>query len=160
MVDEPISMPDSSAPLTEDGAKPAYIYFSIFQRLVERFNRLVNQADDTDTGLGSKAAKEGQTDAWHGLILVPANTYYPLVLKAEKPCRITEITTQSTAGTCTATFAVNGMPIGTANSVSTTEQSIAHNSLVGQDQTLSLTISANAACLNMSFSIKYTYDLV
>ncbi len=163
MPDDPITMPDSSASLTKDGQLPDHNYYGIFQRLVERFNTLRNQADDTETGLDTKAAKEGQTESYEGLILVAANQAYILVLKCTKARTITEVTMKSTSGTCTAALTIDGVALGGgANSVTSSEASVAHTSANFLDvgQTLTLTISANSSALNVNFSIAYTYDLI
>lgn len=166
MTTEPISIPDSSAPLTrgnegQQGQAPDHTWFGIFQRLISLFNALQSQAEDSETGLGTKAAKEGQSGSDHGLILVPQNTTYVLILKMDKACTILETTTQCTSGTCTATFLVNGGSIGGSdNAVSSSEQSQDHDFDVAAGDTISLTISANASALNVSFSIRYQFDLV
>jgi hypothetical protein len=75
---------------------------------------------------------------------------------------ITETVTKSVSGTCTATFKVNSTALGgTANSVSSAEQSQAHastNTFVAGDDIV-LTVSSNSSCADMSFSIKYTRTL-
>lgn len=102
------------------------------------------------------------TDYISGLIEVPADKDYKLVVKSPYACTITETTTISTVGTCTATFKINTTALGgTANSVSTSEQSQAHSSAnsasAGDD--IVLTISSNSSCENMSFTIKFTRTL-
>lgn len=99
------------------------------------------------------------TDGISGLILAPANGDYMLVVKAPFGGTITETTTRSASGTCTATFKINTTALGgTANSVSSSEQSQAQASAnvfaAGDD--IVVTISANSNCVNMSFTIKYT----
>jgi len=99
------------------------------------------------------------TDGISGLILAPANGDYMLVVKAPFGGTITETTTRSVSGTCTATFKINTTALGgTANSVSSSEQSQAQASsnvfAAGDD--IVVTISSNSNCVNMSFTIKYT----
>lgn len=94
-----------------------------------------------------------------GFISSPSDKSYTIALKMAHGGTITETTTKSVSGTCTATFKVNSTALGgTANSVSSTEQSQVHSSsntfVTGDD--IVLTVSANASCVDMSFSIKYT----
>jgi len=103
-----------------------------------------------------------QIDFISGLIPVPTNADYKIVTNAPYAMTITETTTISTSGTATGTFKINATVLGgTANSVSSTEQSRAHssaNAVVAGDDIV-LTVSANATCLNLSFLIKFTRTL-
>lgn len=97
-----------------------------------------------------------------GLIESPSDQQYRLVINLPFAGTITETTTRSTAGTCTATFSISGVNLGgTANSVSTAENSQAHASAntfaAGED--IELTVSANSSCANLSFTIKFTKTL-
>lgn len=99
------------------------------------------------------------TDFISGFIPAVADQSYKLIVKIPYAATITETTTISTTGTCTATFKINTTALGgTANSVSTSEQSQAHASansvVIGDD--IVLTISSNTSCQNVSFTIKYT----
>ena len=103
-----------------------------------------------------------QADFISGLIPVPTNTDYRIVVKAPYAMTITETTTVCTSGTATATFKINTTALGgTANSVSSTEQSQAHASAnaVAAGDDIVITISSNATCLNLSFTIAYTRTL-
>lgn len=93
-----------------------------------------------------------------GMILVPANQDYRIALNLPFPGQILAVTTRCTSGTCTLTGKINTTALGgTANAVSSAEQEQAHSSnntwVIGDD--IVLTISANASCLNLSFTIKY-----
>lgn len=94
-----------------------------------------------------------------GLIEIPADQDYRLVVNIPFAGTITSVTTRSAAGTCTATFKINTTALGgTANSVSTTEDEQAHasaNAFVAGDDIV-VTISSNSACDRASFTIKYT----
>lgn len=101
-------------------------------------------------------------DSIGGLIDVIFDQDYKIVVKIPHGGTITETTTICVSGTATATFKINATPLGgTANSVSSGEQSQAHSSanviVAGDD--LVITMSANAACLKMSFTIKFTRTL-
>lgn len=97
-----------------------------------------------------------------GFIATPADKDYRIALKMAHGGTITETTTRSASGTCTATFKVNTTALGgTANSVSSSEQSQAHstsNTFVAGDDIV-ITVSSNSSCADMSFSIKYTRTL-
>lgn len=88
-----------------------------------------------------------------------ADQDYVVVLKAERAMKILETTSKSRSGTCTATFKINTTALGgTANAVSTSEQSQAHtsaNQMVAGDD-LIITISANSTCLDATFAVKFT----
>ena len=107
-------------------------------------------------------AAQSQTETIAGFIETPSDKTYKLVVKSPFAMTITETTTISASGTCTATFKINTTALGgTANSVSSTEQSQTHSSAnsvsVGDD--IQVTISANASCADMSFTIKGTRTL-
>lgn len=98
-------------------------------------------------------------DAFSGLIGAPANKTYTLVLKCPFAGTINETVTICASGTCTATFKINGTPLGgTANSVSSSKQTQAQASAntfaIGDD--IAVTISANSSCVDMAFTIKVT----
>lgn len=110
--------------------------------------------------VGAAATQTGEMIA--GFIASPSDKDYRIVVKMAHGGTITETTTISAAGTCTATFKTNSTALGgTANSVSTSEQSQSHSSSntfsAGDD--LVLTVSSNSSCEDMSFSIKYTRTL-
>lgn len=99
------------------------------------------------------------TEGGSWLIAAPSNKSYTLGLKMPFAGTITETTTKSTSGTCTATFKINSTALGgTANAVSSVEQSQAHstaNAFVAGDD-LVVTVSANATCVDGLFAIKWT----
>jgi hypothetical protein len=99
------------------------------------------------------------TELFGGIIAVPTNKDYIVVLKAPTGCTITETTTKSLSGTCTAAFKINTTALGgTANSVSSTEQSQSHSSanVVAAGDDIVLTVSANSSCLDLAFTIRTT----
>lgn len=72
---------------------------------------------------------------------------YPIVLKATYPFRIDEVTSKCVSGTATATVKIDTVALGgTANSVSSSEQSQAHSSAnsvpAGADVIVTLTAGA------------------
>lgn len=94
-----------------------------------------------------------------GLIERPSDKSYKLVVKCPFAGTVNETVTISASGTCTATFKINTTALGgTANSVSSSEQTQTHASSntfsAGDD--IVVTISSNSSCADMSFTIKYT----
>ena len=127
---------------------------------------IVDGGTGASTAAGARsnlsAATNAQVWEYHGFIALPGNKSYTVALKLGHGFTITETTTKSASGTCTATFKINATALGgTANSVSSTEQSQAHASanvaVAGDD--LVLTISANSACADLSFTISGTRSL-
>jgi hypothetical protein len=124
---------------------------------------LLDDADAAAQRTTLSAAARSQTEAMFcGYIGTVADKDYRVVLKAAHAGTITETTTRSESGTCTATFKINTTNLGgTANSVSSTEQSQAHASAnafsAGDD--IVLTVSSNSSCVGLSFSIQYTRTL-
>ena len=116
----------------------------------------------TNLALAIQSLLPDETDFISGLIPLPVDSSYKLIVKVPYAGTITETTTESVSGTCTATFKINTTALGgTANSVSSTEESQAHasaNAFVAGDDIV-LTVSANATCVDMSFTIKFTKTL-
>jgi hypothetical protein len=114
------------------------------------------------SALTAKASATQTAEQISGFIASPSNKSYTVALKMAHAGTITETTTISVSGTCTATFKVNSTALGgTANSVSSSEQSQSHSSTntfaAGDD--IVLTVSSNSTCVDMSFTIKYTRTL-
>lgn len=106
------------------------------------------------TGLGLDAVQ----DTFDIFVETVANKDYVFKLRTAFAGTIILTSSDCTGGTCTATFKINGVALGgTANAVSTTEDNQNHasaNAFVVGD-TISVTISANAACLNMQLAAQY-----
>jgi hypothetical protein len=84
-------------------------------------------------------------------ILTGANQAYKIVLKTSFARKITAITTICTSGTCTLTGTINATPLGgSANSVSSVEETQAHTSanLMAAGDDLTLTITSNSSAVN------------
>jgi hypothetical protein len=86
---------------------------------------------------------------------------YTLIQNLPRPGKITQVTSISASGTCTATTKVNSTALGgTANSVSSAENIRAHvatNTWVSGDD-LKVTISSNTACtdVNLTYEVVWT----
>lgn len=122
-----------------------------------------NGVHGSASGGGGGGASTTQTgEAFGGFIASPSDKDYRIGLKMPHGGTITETTTRSVSGTCTATFKINSTALGgTANSVSTSEQSQSHasNNVFSAGDDIVLTISSNSSCSDMSFMIKYTRTL-
>lgn len=151
-----ISLPDANAAMVaRDTLAPTEVWYRILNRLMTAFASA--EAVITDA-VGDIGALPVATQVWdtHAFIEYPDNKTYVLILKAGHALTITETVTDCTTGTATATFRINGTPLGgTANAVSTTEQSQAHASanVMASGDTLEVVVSENAACENMQISI-------
>jgi hypothetical protein len=111
---------------------------------------------------GSGAATSQPGEMISGFIGTVSDKDYRIVVKAAHGGTITETTTRSESGTATFTFKVNTTALGgTANSVSSSEQSQAHSgtNTFAADDDLVITASSNSSCLGASFTIKYTRTL-
>jgi hypothetical protein len=121
-----------------------------------------NGANANPSWSGGGIPSSTQTEFVAGIIAVPINSDYKIIVNLPYAITITSTTTQSTSGTCTATFKIDSSAIGgTANSVSTTKDTQAHTTgnaaAAGAD--IVITISSNATCQNMSFTMQYTRTL-
>jgi hypothetical protein len=150
-----LPLPDANAPLidSQTGA-PTHVWYRILKRMFAK-------VASAETGL---AALPGQLSPEFGswLIEFPDNKDYRLIVNIPYAVTITAVTTRSTAGTCTATVKINTTPLGgSANSVSTTEQTQSHasaNTMAAGDD-LVLTVSGNAGCEGMTITIAGTRTL-
>lgn len=148
--------------LTTQGttAAPSWNTFSGLQA-VNNLND-VNSASSSRANLSAANANaNGQTDYISGVIPTVANGSYELVVNIPYGCTITKTTTICTGGTCTATWSSNGVNLGATNAVSTSQSAVTQNSnnAVTAGKDITLAISANSSCVNMSFTITYTYQL-
>ena len=119
----------------------------------------IARADTARALSPSNLAAVTTASAISGMILSPTDKSYKLVVKCPFAGTVNETVTISASGTCTATFKINTTALGgTANSVSSSEQTQAHASAnvfaAGDD--IVVTISSNSSCADMSFTIKYT----
>lgn len=113
----------------------------------------------TSTGASSDPAFQVWVDGIGGLFSFPDNITYKIWLNSPFAGTITSTTTICSSGSCTATFKINGTTIGgTANSVTTSEQTQSHASsnVFAISDDLNITISSNSSCQYMSFMIAFT----
>ena len=114
------------------------------------------------TQLNAKASTTQTMGVGSSIIGALADQDYTVAIKLPFAGTITSTTTKCATGTATATFKINTTALGgTANSVSTSEQSQAHassNTFSAGDDII-ITISSNAACEDMNFMIEYTRTL-
>ncbi len=98
-----------------------------------------------------------QMAAWN--LLSPANGDYTLIQKAARAMTVTSVVTQSASGSATFTFKIDGVSLGgSANSVSTSEQSQSHSTanVLPIGGKLTLTVSSNSACQKAAIQVNYT----
>lgn len=113
----------------------------------------------TSNGAGALPTFQNLVDGIGGIFAFPDNGTILIWINAPFAFTITSTTTKCTAGTCTATFKINSTTIGgTANSVSTSEQTQSHttSNVVNVGDDVNITISSNSSCEGMSFMIAYT----
>ena len=121
----------------------------------------VNEIKDGINGHAVNLDELG-VDFISGIIEELSDREYKLIINAPYAGTINETTTISASGTCTATFSIGGTPLGgTANAVSTSEVSEVHASAntFSAGDNIELTISSNASCTFLSFTIKFTRTL-
>lgn len=115
------------------------------------------------TAYGGGGASKSQTEEMMaGYIGTPSAKDYKIVVKATHGGTITETTTISESGTGTVTFKINTTPLGgTANSVSSSEQSQAHASsnVFSAGDDIQVTPSSLSSLVGLSFTIKYSRTL-
>lgn len=111
----------------------------------------------TSNGAGALPTFQNLVDGIGGLVAFPQNQAYRIWINSPFSGTITGTTTRCTAGTCTLTFNVNGTGVGgTANSVSTTQQTQSHSASFSAGDYIEMTVSSNSSCQNMSFMIAFT----
>lgn len=150
---------DSTTTITDNSDPTKAIRFEASGITAGQTRVLTSPDSDGTIETSTTLATKTRTEAMAGGLEVPENKSYTLVLNIPFAGTITSTTTKSVSGTCTATFKINTTALGgTANAVSSSEQEQAHasaNAFVAGDDIV-LTVSANAACVDMSFTIKYT----
>ncbi len=110
------------------------------------------------TKLLAEITRLSQAQGIAGYMGTVTDKTYKLVVKMPHAFKIIEVTTISESGTCTATFKINTTALGgTANSVSSSEQSQTHVSAnigaAGDD--IQVTVSSSSSCVGLSFTIRY-----
>jgi len=97
-------------------------------------------------------------DEWPGLVRTVNNETLTLLAYAPFSGMITQTQTKCASGTATVAFAINGTPLGgTANSASSSLQAqpqLTANKFNAGD-VITMTVSANASCVDLSFVINY-----
>lgn len=126
------------------------------------FDGILSGADTTVQAALNTIDSHIITSFISGLIEAPAEQDYIVLRDAPFKGNITKITTKSSSGTCTLTGFIGATDLGgTANSVSTSEQSQAHASdnefNIGDD--IKLTVTSNSSCEDLEFTIYYTRGL-
>jgi hypothetical protein len=110
---------------------------------------------------GKTITGHASIDYWSGMILVPTNRDYRIIIKVPFAGTVNETISRCTSGTATATWKVNTTAMGATNAISSTEvaQTQSSNNTFVVDDDIVITVSANASCLDFTFGIKYTRNL-
>jgi hypothetical protein len=123
------------------------------------FAPLLQQVADDIDGVSDEVAALGISDNWCDFIAEVENGDIVVQQRVNFAGTITAVVTDCDSGTCTVTTKIDGVSIGTANSVSTTQVVTSHNDAFSVNSVISYTISANAACLGARVQIYYTRSL-
>lgn len=145
------------------GSTPQQLYLWAQDIITElRKGAFLGGVTDAIAGLLANKAGLPQVASGHWLIPEAENKTYAVIGKAAFAFTITEVTTRSTAGTCTVTITINGVALGgSANSVSTSEQSQTHSSAnaVAAGDTVAIVVSSNSNCEGITVDIAGTLEL-
>lgn len=98
-----------------------------------------------------------KVEFWSVVLETPEDGSYDIVLKIPYAVTVQAITTKCVSGTCTLTGKIDGVALGgTANAVSSVEQSQAHvgTNTMAVDTDFRFTVSANAACTRLTATVK------
>lgn len=142
----PAAMPESSVPLTGGNGAPNANWYRWFQSLA-------TSAKEAAGGVNSQAFSQSF------LIQYPEDGDYKVEVNAAIARTITSVTTICTTGTATLTVKINTTALGgTANSVSTSEQTQAHTSAnaIAAGDDMVLTFSSVSSAENVTVTIAGT----
>ncbi len=149
------SAADKGIQFTGAGTAATYDLTTAGKALLDDANAAAQRATLT-------AATTSQVFDWNVFIETPTAKDYKIVINSSFACTVNEITTITTAGTCTVTGKINTVALGgTANSASSVESTQTHassNSVSAGDDIV-LTISSVSSAANLSIKIKYTRTL-
>ena len=164
---ERLAIGSANTVLTTNGTDPAWstITNAMLAGSIDLTSKVTGALPIANGGTAATSASAARTalelavNSWSGILLLPANQTYKLVIKCAFAGVINSVTTMCASGSATATFKINTTALGgTANAISTSEQSQNHASdnafSVGDD--IQVTISSNSSCVDASFSIVYT----
>ena len=123
-----------------------------FNMQPEAYRYIQEQERQLAAAKASAAAIAARPEVIDVTIAYPADGDYPIDINAAYPYTITQVDSQCTSGSCTATSKIGTTALGgTANAVSTSLQSQTHTTAnaVALAGTSKVTISANSACENL-----------
>lgn len=123
-----------------------------FNMQPEAYRYIQEQERHLAAAKASAAAIAARPEVIDFSLSYPADGDYPIEINAPFAYTITQVDSQCTAGSCTATVKIGTTALGgTANSVSTSLQSQTHTTAnaVALAGTSKVTISANSACENL-----------
>ncbi len=154
---QPDPLPEATTRLATVEGKPEAVWYRWFWDVSKLIPNIIAIIDNPPADPEYELVEEFSV-----VIAYPSNKDYRLVLKAAVARTVTEVVTRCVSGTCTATTKIDTTALGgTANSVSSSEQSQSHSSAnvwgVGAD--LVVTVSSNSACVDMTLTVKTTRTL-
>ena len=139
---------DDQGRMTSD----AYLWFVQVNKVLGLNTDVSNEPDPPDPEFEL-------LEDWPILIPYAEDKDYVLIQNNSVEREISLTTSKSNSGTCTATFKINTTALGgTANSVSSTEQTQAHASanILGVGDDLVVTISSNSSCVEARLNVHTT----
>lgn len=142
----------------EDG-RPDTLWYQCVKLMWDAFNRTSRDVADASSGLTTKAAKT-QSEALTGAMPFAADGDCSFFCPYDD-LEITETTTVSATGTCTATFKREGVAFdGTANDVSTSEETQAHTAIAfSKGDLVTVSVSDASSCEGFAFMLSGTRTL-
>lgn len=140
-------IPDSSSIATSEGTDAILGFYNSIAEFMKRAKALLD-----GTILDERVL----------VVQYVENIDYPIALNLSWPITIQSVTSKSSTGTCTATVKINTTALGgTANSVSSSEQTQAHTTsneaAAGDD--VKVTASSNSSCEMMQIKVQFTRPL-
>ena len=150
-------MPDVSTVLTDQSGRLADVWAEYFRRLSRLL--VTNEKSAADLATSKAATSQVLTESF--LIENPDNKTYSFI-GLQVQGTITQVITETTAGTCTVTVQIGGVALGgSANAASTTRQTQDHstsNEIAAGDD-LDIVVSGNSSAENLSITLIGTRTL-
>lgn len=115
----------------------------------------LDNVEDHDTGVVSISPG---FEFLGGMIEEPENKEYKLIINAPFAAEILSVTTECASGSCTLTTKINGVALGgDENAATTTQEEQEHETAneIAVGDTLSVTVTDNLNCQDLSITIKF-----
>jgi len=131
--------------IVEANGKPTRDGLNVLQQLLDKASESTSQIED-----------------WPAYLAFPANKSYTLLPDSGEERTITDVITKSASGTCTVTLYIDGVALGgTANSVSSSEQTQTHTTanVIPVGGRVTATVTSNSSCIDMELQFRTTRTL-